>query len=65
MSHVPPDQRDSSMNTCRTCQHTTTKPGHTGIYNRGFRNCAHLPTYQYVSGSAECRLNPPKWEQKK
>jgi hypothetical protein len=53
------------MNTCRTCQHANTKPGHTAIYSRGFRNCAHLPTYQYVSGSAECRLNPPKWEQKK
>ncbi|SPB16505.1 hypothetical protein NOV72_03704 [Caballeronia novacaledonica] len=46
------------MNTCRNCQHAFAKAGHERMHRRGFRNCAYLPEWQYVSGNSACRFNP-------
>jgi hypothetical protein len=52
------------VNTCRTCKHTTTAPGHAQMYRLGFRNCAHKPDWHFVPGHMTCNLNPIRWEQK-
>lgn len=52
------------MNTCHTCKHATTKPGHEKMYARGYRNCAHKPDYVFVPGGMACNLQPIRWEQK-
>lgn len=52
------------MNTCRTCRHTTTKPGHEKMYRLGYRNCAHKHESHFVPGHMACYLTPVRWEPK-
>lgn len=43
---------------CRNCRYATKAPGHAQHYKVGLRNCAHLPTWRFVSGSHSCG----KWQ---
>ncbi|SAK69637.1 hypothetical protein AWB80_03588 [Caballeronia pedi] len=52
------------MSTCRSCKVVVEKAGRERMHRLGFRNCAWLPDWHYLSGHSACRFNPSRWSQK-
>ncbi len=52
------------MNTCETCKYAIEEAGSERMHRLGFRKCAWMSEWHYVSIRSTCRFSPIRWSQR-